>query len=155
MISYDYEFKALDWNNFIKKNYPFKILFLRRNVLNIKLTKCKLLGRLLGASDKIAGFPGPGTRLREKNKLELMLTNENVLYLKFRPLNWGPLGMTSTSSFSFQPYFILKIKLSLLINFAYYNKCGTNIYFFYSTEVWSITINKFLNLFHFVLQATM
>ena len=25
-----------------------------------------------------------------------------------------------------------------------FNKCGTNIYFFYSTEVWSITITEFL-----------
>ena len=25
-----------------------------------------------------------------------------------------------------------------------FNKCGTNIYFFYTTEVWSITITKFL-----------
>ena len=26
-----------------------------------------------------------------------------------------------------------------------FNKCGTNIYFLYSTEVWSITITEFLN----------
>ena len=24
-----------------------------------------------------------------------------------------------------------------------FNKCGTNIYFFYSTEVWSMTITEF------------
>ena len=30
-----------------------------------------------------------------------------------------------------------------------FNKCGTNIYFFFSTEVWSITIPNFKSLIHF------